>query len=56
MFPAPPLPELNLDEDEAGEPVSRSEAGPRAVLPSVVLGARKVFPAPPRPEWMYLVA
>ena len=54
MFPAPPRPLLNLD-DETGSPASRAEAGPRAVLPSLVLGARKVFPAPPRPEWTYFL-
>jgi hypothetical protein len=26
------------------------------VAPEVVLGALKVFPAPPRPEWMNLLA
>ena len=56
MFPAPPRPLENLDdEDEAGRPVSKKEAGPRAVLPSLVLGARKVFPAPPRPLWTYFL-
>jgi hypothetical protein len=51
MLPAPPRPALYLDDD-AGRPVLRAEAGPRAVLPSVeFLGARKVLPAPPRPEW-----
>lgn len=51
MFPAPPRPLLNLDE-VWGRPREKSEAGPWAVLPSVVLGALNVFPAPPRPEWM----
>lgn len=55
MFPAPPRPLLTLDED-AGRPASKREAGPRALMPSLVLGARKVFPAPPRPEWTNLLA
>lgn len=51
MFPAPPRPLLNLEE-VSGRPREKRDAGPRALLPSVVLGALKVFPAPPRPEWM----
>ena len=46
MLPAPPRPALYL-EDEAKRLPSK---------PSLVFGARKVFPAPPRPERMYLLA
>ena len=53
MFPAPPRPLENLEVD-FGRPVSKREAGPRAEVPLLVLGALKVFPAPPRPEWTYL--
>jgi len=49
MFPAPPRPLLNL-ELVCGRPVSKREAGPRAVVPEVVFGALKALPAPPRPE------
>jgi len=50
ILPAPPRPALY--DDAAGSPALSAEAGPRAVLPSVqFLGARKVLPAPPRPEW-----
>jgi len=55
MFPAPPLPAENL-EDEDGMLEPKRDAGPRAELGEVVAGALKVFPAPPRPEWMYLPA
>lgn len=55
MFPAPPRPLLNLEAD-CGSPASKSEAGPRALAPEVVFGALKVFPAPPRPAWMNLLA
>lgn len=51
MLPAPPRPELNF-ELVWGRPVVKREAGPEAVAPSVVLGALKVLPAPPRPLWM----
>lgn len=51
MLPAPPRPLLNLDE-VWGRPRVKRDAGPRALLPLVVLGALNVFPAPPRPEWM----
>ena len=54
MLPAPPRPEENLWVDVGMTPPKR-EAGPRAVAPSVVLGALKVLPWPPRPAWMYLV-
>jgi len=53
MFPAPPRPLLNL-EPALERLVSTRAAGPRAVVPFDVLGALKVFPAPPRPEWMNL--
>jgi hypothetical protein len=53
IFPAPPRPLLNLEFD-FGRPVSKREAGPRAVVPLLVLGALKVFPAPPRPLWTNL--
>lgn len=52
MLPAPPRPELNLDED-VGRPCSKREAGPLAVLPLEVLGALKVLPAPPLPVLAY---
>ena len=55
MLPAPPLPLLNLELD-LGRPVSKREAGPRAVGPELVTGALKRLPAPPRPEWIYLLA
>ena len=55
MFPAPPRPELNL-ELIFGRPVLKSEAGPWAVAPELVLGALKMFPAPPRPLCMYVEA
>lgn len=55
MLPAPPRPEENL-EAPCGRPSSKREAGPRAVAPEEVLGALKVLPAPPRPEWMNLLA
>jgi len=55
MFPAPPRPALYLDDD-AGRPASKREAGPQALRPSEVFGARKVFPAPPRPERTNLLA
>ena len=55
MFPAPPRPLLNLLE-VWGRPFSKWEAGPEAVRGLEVLGALKVLPAPPRPEWMYLWA
>lgn len=54
ILPAPPRPELNF-ELLLGNSLPKWEAGPRAVSPSVVLGALKVFPTPPLPEWMYLV-
>ena len=57
MFPAPPRPALNFEDDAAdGRPVSKREAGPRAVLGSEVFGALKVFPTPPRPECRNLEA
>jgi hypothetical protein len=49
MLPAPPRPELNFDL-LLGISLPRRDAGPRAVGPSVVLGALNVLPAPPRPE------
>jgi len=55
MLPAPPRPDENLDAPW-GRPRSKREAGPRAVAPDEVFGALKVFPAPPRPEWMNLLA
>jgi hypothetical protein len=49
MFQESPQPLLYL-ELVCGKLASKSDAGPRAVLPLEVFGALKVFPAPPRPE------
>jgi hypothetical protein len=49
MFPAPPLPLLNL-ELVWGIPFWNRDAGPRADAPELVFGALNVLPAPPLPE------
>lgn len=51
MLPAPPLPLLNLML-VSGRPASKRDAGACVVRPVLDLGALKVLPAPPRPEWM----
>jgi len=51
MLPAPPRPAAYLVL-VCGSLEPKREAGPKAVVASVVFGVLKVLPAPPRPECM----